>query len=179
MIQTYPIEDFFKSIEQSFEVLPFEIPEAKYVNGNISYFELAIICLLCKNINPHNVLEFGTFNGRTTINIAYNINEKSKIITVDLPKGEMKNTKYDLEGINEKDENDELGYVGKEIKLYNRHPLRIKKKIKQLWMDSANFPVNDYIKYFDFIFVDASHSYGNVLKIKVLFYGMIIMGGLE
>jgi predicted O-methyltransferase YrrM len=147
-----------------FCLMPFTLPEAKYQNGNTSFFELIIICLICANVKPKRVLEFGTFNGRTTINIASNTPDDAEIITVDLPKRDMKNTKFALEGVNEEDEHDELGYVGKQIKLYQKYDPKIKNKIKQLWMDTAQFPIDAYRKHFDFIFVDASHTYENCLN---------------
>lgn len=164
MIPTVDIKCFFNDRYKDFDFIPFIYPEAKYVNGNISEFEMMVICLICKNLNPDKVLEFGTFNGRTTINIASNIPSDGLIITVDLPKDKLNKTKYPLEGISKSSENDELGYVGKKIKLYNRYPIAIKSKIHQMWMDTAEFPVKEYQHYFDFIFVDASHAYENVLN---------------
>lgn len=160
-IEVCNIQMFFNLIGKPYRLTHFELPESKYENGNISFFETVVICLFCANNKPKTVLEFGTFNGRTTINIAANIPPKAEIITVDLPKKDLRNTRYALEGINEDDENDELGYVGKTIKVYQKHPLALKGKIKQFWMDTADFPVQDYNNHFDFIFVDASHTYDN------------------
>lgn len=160
LIPEVDVQEFFKRINLSYNLTHFELPEPSYENGNISFFETVIICLLCKNVFPVNVLEFGTFNGRTTINIAANIPENGNVITVDLPKSKLKNTKYKLEGVNEKDEHDELGYVGKTTKLYMRHD-RYRSKIKQFWMDTADFPAEEYESTFGFIFVDASHTYEN------------------
>ena len=161
-IPTHSIKEFFGQINKPFNIIPFEMPEATYQSGNISLYEMVVICLLCKNCDPNNILEFGTFNGRTTTNIAANTKEHTKIITVDLPIDLKSKTKFPLEGINKTDENDELGYVGKTSKLYHKYKFR--NKINQLWMDSADFPVNQYYKYFDFIFVDASHTYENTLN---------------
>jgi hypothetical protein len=122
-----------------------------------------IICLICKNFNPVKILEFGTFDGRTTTNIAANTKEYAEIITVDLPNELRNKTRFPLEGINKKDENDELGYIGRKQKRYENYD-KYRIKINQMWMDSAEFPVNEYLKYFNFIFVDASHTYENVLN---------------
>lgn len=158
------VTEFVRKYGMHFNLMPFSLPESKYQNGNTSFFELVVICLLCANLKPKRVLEFGTFNGRTTINIASNIPDDARIVTVDLPKKDMKNTKFALEGVKEDDEHDELGYVGKHIKLYQKYPVNIKNKIKQLWMDTADFPYTEYPEYFDFIFIDASHTYENCLN---------------
>ena len=163
-IPTKSIEYFFDFIRIPFRLQNFDIPEPKYENGNISFFETVIMCLLCKNLSPNKILEFGTFNGRTTINIAANVSDNAEIVTVDLKKEQKEDTKYPLEGIKDKDEHDELGYVGNTMKLYQRHDIKLKRKIKQLWMDTAKFPIETYEKYFDFIFIDASHTYENVLN---------------
>ena len=176
LINSVDIQDFFHVINHPFILTHFDLPEPNYENGNISFFETVIICLLCKNVVPHNVLEFGTFNGRTTVNMASNIPAGSQIITVDLPKKDMNKTKFKLEGISEEDEHDELGYVGKTTKLYMRHAL-YRKKIKQLWMDTAIFPADDYLKYFDFIFVDASHTYDNCKNDSITAFKCIKEGG--
>lgn len=161
-IPTMDIQEFFtKYLNKQFVLKHFDLPEPNYENGNISLFETIIICLFCCNVKPLRILEFGTFNGRTTANISANIPDTSKIITVDLPKNDMKNTKFALEGINKNDKHDELGYVGLRNKRYNKQLTHIKKKIFQLWMDTAMFPIGNYYNYFDFIFVDASHSYEN------------------
>ena len=163
-IPTKNIEEFFEFIRKPFFLQNFNIPEPKYKNGNISFFETVIICLLCKNLSPHKILEFGTFDGRTTINMAGNVPDDAKIITVDLKKQNIKDTKYPLEGIKDTDKHDELGYVGTTMKLYQRHDIKLKRKIKQLWVDTANFYIEEYKNYFDFIFIDASHTYENVLN---------------
>jgi predicted O-methyltransferase YrrM len=163
-IPVYNVQQYFNMYGRTFKLVHFDLPEPNYENGNISFFETVVICLLCRNNKFESILEFGTFNGRTTINIAANISEIGNILTVDLPKGDINNTKFPLEGINEKDKHDELGYVGKTNKLYHRHPLKLKGKIRQLWMDTAQFPVNQYKEAFDFIFIDASHTYANVLN---------------
>ena len=160
-IPTIDVQEFFASFDKKIKIIDFDVPEPNYENGNISFFETVIICLLCKNLSPIKILEFGTFNGRTTINIAANVPEDAHIITVDLPKPQMNKTKFPLEGIGLDDEHDELGYVGLKNKRYNKHPMRLKSKIEQFWMDTADFPSDDYQEAFDFIFVDASHTYSN------------------
>lgn len=162
-IPKFDIQLFFSTyFGQTFKLMNFELPELKYENGNISFYETVIICLICKNFRPKSILEFGTFNGRTTINIAANTPDNASIMTVDLPKDKINNTMYPLEGSKKEDKHDELGYVGKINKLYTKYPFR--NKIHQLWMDTAEFPAEKYLKAFKFIFVDASHSYRNVLN---------------
>lgn len=164
MIPILDIQEFFKIINKPFKIESFDIPEINFTSGNISLFETVIICLVCKNLNPKKILEFGTFNGRTTINIAANTNKEAEIITVDLPKEDIENTQYPLEGMKKEHKDNELGYIGLKDKLFNNTFHHYKEKITQLWMDSAKFSVDSYRKFFDFIFVDASHSYENALN---------------
>lgn len=158
------INQFFTDIDYPFEIVDFQILEPEYKSGNISFIETVIVSLICRNLNPMYILEFGTFNGRTTTNISANTSEEAKIITVDLPFTEADNTVYPLVGSKETDEHDELGYIGRKNKLYLKHDPIYRDKITQLWIDSAKFPVKKYPAYFDLIFIDASHSYKNVLN---------------
>lgn len=132
-----------------------------YRSGNVSLFELFTINVMVRVFCPKNILEFGTFDGRTTSNMYSNMNGDSHIYTVDLPKKMQDNTKYPLaNGKHEKD--DELGYIGLEDKLINEDVF--KDHITQIWDDTANITKDLFEEEIDFIFIDASHSYENALN---------------
>jgi hypothetical protein len=44
--------------------------------------ELAVIAIICRWLKPSVVFEFGTFNGRTTLNLAANTPAEAKICPV-------------------------------------------------------------------------------------------------
>ena len=58
-------------------------PDAK--DGNVSLGELVIISQLVKLRNPLKIFEIGTFDGRTTLNMALNSSPNTEIFTLDLP----------------------------------------------------------------------------------------------
>lgn len=160
------VQEYFKKVvKEDLKIKGISIPENNYVSGNITSMETTVICMICANMQPNRVLELGTFNGRTTTNIADNIPYDSSIITVDLPEERKSDTKFELAGI-KKNQNgdDELGFVGHNRKLFQNYPLELQGKIRQFWMDTAEFPVNTYKNYFDLIFIDASHTYDNVIN---------------
>src|SRR5450432_3577351 len=53
--------------------------------GNVSIEELCKICLIVKYLKPLNILEIGTYNGMTTLQMALNAPSNSKVFTLDLP----------------------------------------------------------------------------------------------
>ena len=97
------------------------------------------------------IFEFGTFDGRTTLNIAANTSPAAKIYTIDLPREMANNVTHKLEkGEKHFVEKDQSGsqYKGTEFK----------QKIIQLYGDSVNYDFSEYFGNMDFVFVDASHE---------------------
>lgn len=132
----------------------------KYVSGNISLTELFTIVMTVSLFRPKHIMEFGTFNGRTTLNMA--INCKNAIITtVDLPRNKKHRTKFPLEDRGNQRGLDESGYVGNKGKLWKGQDPEIVTRIKQIWEDSAKIKFSRYKDEIDFLFIDASHTYEN------------------
>jgi predicted O-methyltransferase YrrM len=139
--------------------LPYDVvtEKAEAVHGNVSLLELLIICKMVKALNPAVSFEIGTFDGRTTLNIAANSDKNGRVFTLDLPKSDASAAvlhldKSDLRHIDK----DESGSV------FARNPLQ--SKITQLYGDSATFDFSNYRKRVDLIFIDGSHSYEYVLS---------------
>lgn len=131
----------------------------KYVSGNISLTELFTIVMAVSLFKPKHIMEFGTFNGRTTLNMAINCN--ALITTVDLPRNKKHRTKFPLEDKGNLRGLDETGYVGNKAKLWQGQDPEIVGRIKQVWEDSAKLPFSKYKNEIDFLFIDASHTYEN------------------
>jgi hypothetical protein len=118
--------------------------------------ELAVLSWIARNTAPDMVFEFGTADGRTTLNFALNTYERCKIYTLDLPEDKRR------------------VYHDREVEIFGKDnfPVPFKSrvgccflghsfsdKITQLYGDSTQF---DYIPYHgqvDLIFIDANHDY--------------------
>jgi hypothetical protein len=56
-------------------------------DGNVSAQELLTLCLLVRSRDPRLVLELGTFDGNTALQLAANLHPSARLVTVDLPPG--------------------------------------------------------------------------------------------
>jgi hypothetical protein len=125
------------------------------VDGNISLHELTIICSLVKQFNPRAIFEIGTFDGRTTLNMALNVDPATKIFTLDLPKDLADKTHYNLASF-------ENVYVNKPRSGARFLDTAVSERITQLYGDSATFDFTAYNNQIDFVFIDGSHAYDYV-----------------
>jgi hypothetical protein len=62
-----------------------ELRELVAINGNVSLQELAVLASLVRIRQPHRIFEFGTFDGRSTLNLAVNAPKQTLVMTLDLP----------------------------------------------------------------------------------------------
>jgi predicted O-methyltransferase YrrM len=138
--------------------------------GHITEFELKVICALIQQLQPQNVFEIGTFEGRTTLNMALNTGIDARIYTLDLPQQELDKTKMDIEA-------GEVMYVQKAESgiRFKNHPSA--GKIQQLFGDSATFDYSDYVGQMDVVFIDGSHAYDYVLSDTKNAFTLVRPGG--
>jgi len=124
--------------------------------GHITEFELKVICQIVQKYQPKRIFEIGTFEGRTTLNMALNA-PKAQIFTLDLPAEELSGTKMKIEKAEE-------AYVKKTRsgERFLNHPAQ--KNIEQLFGDSATFDFSPYYNSIDLMFVDGSHAYEYVIS---------------
>ena len=150
-----------------------QVKNINYESGNVSFYELVIINTLVKIFRPQRVLEIGSFNGRTARNIAANLcsnnyyGSKPHVYTVDLPpenkKGDTVITQLQIEDGTVFKDVCERGFMGRKDKAFQN--TFEEAYITQIWSDSAllckeSFPQIDPLDFwFDFIFIDGSHSY--------------------
>ena len=106
--------------------------ETAACDGNVSLTEVLVINLLVKEYSPDGIFEIGTFDGRTTLNMAMNSREDTKIWTLDLPGDQVESTKFLLHDW-------EKEYVDKEVSGRRFSERNMTKKISQLYGDSATF----------------------------------------
>ncbi len=137
-------------------IIPLELYDPVGQDGNASLLELVILNHLVRMSKAAAIFEFGTFDGRTTLNLAANSPENARIYTLDLPDEEVTSAKANPLGDTKFSGKVETGYK------YKRHPLG--KKVVQLLGDSLRFDFSPYRASVDFIFVDAAHTYPYVMS---------------
>jgi hypothetical protein len=75
---------------------PIRLVETEKRFGNVSLSELAILAQASAQTEPGSeIIEIGTFDGHTTLNIAVNAPEHTPVVTLDLPDNHP--TRYELE----------------------------------------------------------------------------------
>lgn len=136
---------------------PIQINDPTGRDGNVSTLELVSIIKLIKKHHPQRLFEMGTFDGRTTLNMALNSGDDSDIFTLDLPKSSSDSAKLHLEVSDRK-------YINKDISGEKYLGTEYVSKITQLYGDSATYDFTPFFNTMDFIFVDAAHSYEYVLN---------------
>jgi len=127
------------------------------VDGNVSPLELLLLSTFIKTRGCARIFEMGTFDGRTTLNMAANSAGNARLWTLDLPKKEIGNTPLPLAPLDKQFiDKDGSGarFTGKDEE----------KKITQLYGDTATFDFGKFNDSMDMVFVDASHSYEYLLN---------------
>ena len=149
--------------------------ESKKANGNVRISELAILSAMAANCeNGSNLFEIGTFDGRTTLNLALSAPAECKIFTLDLPPDQA--TKYrivDGERHMVRKPTPGLRYE----KYRATHPEAIG-RIYQLLGDSATFDYTPYENSCSLVFVDGSHAYDYVKSDTEAAMRMVRQGGV-
>ena len=125
--------------------------------GNISIEELCKICLIVRFLRPRNILELGTYNGMTTLQMALNAPAETTVYTLDLP--EDADTEYELTEI------DRLVSAHFKERFDTSTGSYFKGRddvnVVQLWADTAKFDYTSIDGPLDLIFIDAAHDYEN------------------
>lgn len=142
-----PIQDLFPGIESCGPiVLP--KPQGRVVGFSLDLLELVHVLSAVRFTGARSILEVGTFDGFTALNIAANLGMGGKVHTVDLPK--------EARGTNPG--NPYAPYrVGSQFQNAPEAD-----KIEQLWADSTTADWQRFGGPFDMILVDGSHEYRHV-----------------
>ena len=128
-----------------------------YKQGNVSLYELYCICSIAGYFQPASIFEIGTFDGRTTLHMALNTGDKTRIHTLDMAPEELLNVALKLD-TGDPQLVDKKGFsVGQCFLDQNASG-----KIIQHLSDSAKFDFSVFKNQIDMFFIDGAHSYDYV-----------------
>ncbi len=118
---------------------PVLIAEIEQRGYNVTAYELTVLCQLSRRFHPAKVFEFGTFDGRSSVNLLLNSPE-AHLYTLDLPP--------DVRTLPEE------AKVGERL----RRP-EFEGRYTQLFGDSRTLDFSPYAGQMDLVFIDAGHEY--------------------
>ncbi len=133
---------------------PVRLLDAASRPGSTTCFEAYVLASLVQCLRPQILVEFGTFEGRTTLQLALNSPENAVLYTIDLPDDRCV-TRY-RRAYADEGQARRLPVGG----LFYTHPES--RKIKQILGDSALVCYGNLRGKVDFIFVDGDHGYDYV-----------------
>ena len=141
------------------------------VAGNVTPTELMIIAAFVRQRQPGVCFEIGTFDGRTTENMAANQSADGKCYTLDLPPEGADKAALPLAS-------GDKTYIDKPVSGARISAQTKSGKIIQLYGDSGTFDFSPYHGQVDLMFVDGAHSYEYVRSDTEAAWKMVTPGGL-
>ena len=133
----YPEVALGELVEPHSEVRVVELPSETF---NVTEFELFCIAAVASAIEPARIVEFGTADGRTTLNLARNSPAHCQVVTINLP----------LE--------DDAGHV-QDTAVGSRFLNTVESsRIVQIWGDTRTVDLSPYQGACQLVFIDADHS---------------------
>jgi predicted O-methyltransferase YrrM len=154
---------------------PIELTETAKSDGNVRLSELAILVLAAREAaSGSEIIEIGTFDGRTALNLAINAPAGVSIATLDLPPDQMSALAIEAS---------ERRYVDKPApgaRLRNcREPWRAAAgRVVQIHGDSATYDWSAHIGRAGLVFVDGSHAYDYARKDSETAMRLVRAGGV-
>jgi SAM-dependent methyltransferase len=137
-----PITEVFPGIEQV-ESVWLKKPEARRIGYSLDLQELVHLLGVVKLTNAKSILEIGTYDGFTALNIAANVDAGGMVYTVDLPP-----------------ERDAIAYASDPKLVGSKFIMEPEcERIRQLWADSTKADWQDFGGIFDLILIDGCHEY--------------------
>jgi len=153
---------------------PIRLVETDKADGNVNLAELAILAQAAAAIPPgSSVVEIGTFDGRTTLNLAINA-APARVVTLDLPPDE--HAAFALAP-------GERQYVdkpqpGARFRAAAPPWQAAVQRITQLLGDSVTFDWSPYAGRAGLVFVDGSHAYDYVRRDSETAMRLVAEGGI-
>lgn len=147
-----------------------DIRELAGGDGNVSLLELMVLAASVAQLEARAVFEIGTFDGRTTVNLAANVVDDGVVFTLDLPQAPER-TALDVHAEDHK-------YIKASHQTSRISRSEHAARIRRLLGDSATFDFASYEHRIDLCFVDGSHAYEYVLNDSARALEMIRPGGV-
>ena len=161
------------------DVLPVDRPsvvESEKRSGNVRLSELAILALAAKQCPSGSTLfEIGTFDGRTSLNLAWNAPADARIFTMDLPAAADPSLEIEQGENYLATHRIEPGARFRDARFAGSDTVR---KITQLRCDSADFKVGELAGKCALVFVDGSHSHEYATSDTQLALDLLATGGM-
>jgi predicted O-methyltransferase YrrM len=133
-----------------------DLRELDAVDGNVTVLELVVIASITAQLAPHAVFEIGTFDGRTTVNLAANAAPDAIVSTLDLPPV-SETTALDVHVEDRK-------YLPSARSGSRIAASELVSQIRRVFGDSATFDFTPYHDAIDLCFVDGAHTYDYVIN---------------
>ena len=145
-------------------VNPFHREQGKSLNSR----ELLYLCYLIDHYKPSMILDIGTFEGNTALNMLANTYDHAELWTVDIgdidPKIDVKGTRYD--------NHTKKNVVGSQIKGHE-----LFERTTMIYEDSMDLDWED-LPWFDFILIDGCHKYEVVKHDTEMALAHLNLGGV-
>jgi predicted O-methyltransferase YrrM len=139
----YPQVSLLSLVRRCTTITLSELPSEHF---NVTEAELLALCAIANLLRPAVAFEFGTADGRTTLNLAINVDREARVYTLNLPLDQDRTHRQDSP-------------VGSR---FRDHPAS--DRIVQLWGDSAQFDFRPYEGRCQLVFIDADHSAAAVYR---------------
>jgi predicted O-methyltransferase YrrM len=158
-----------------FPAKPIRLLAARKSAGDVSVAELAILATAAAATSAgREIVEIGTFDGRTTLNLALNAPARFPVFTLDLPPDTA--PRFTLEEAErvlvEKPQS------GRHVHAARRQGVEAATRIHQLLGDSATFDWSAHLGRAGLVFVDGSHAYDYVIADSATAAGLIAPSGV-
>ena len=139
-------------------------------NASVSVLEFVCLVLLLKKTPAVNIFEFGTYKGVSITQLALNVAQGARILTLDLPE-ESAVTAFDISF--QKD-----AVIARQTGKGALVPEDLRPRITFLKSDSATFDETAYRDQIDFVFVDGAHNMEYVRNDSEKGWRMLRKGGI-
>lgn len=145
LIHPTPLEELFPGIETRAEPIELFHPFQRRRGTTLELEELVVLVATAHHVQARRIVEVGTFDGNTALNLACGVGDGGEVVTIDLPPSAPA-AGYSTSA----------GPVPFERRQYVGHPLE--SRIRQVYGDSATLDWSALGAPFDLAFIDGDHT---------------------